>query len=366
MRIVIKVGSSSLTDSKGYLDPSRLSVLSNQISKLYSSGKEVILVSSGAVAAGAAVLGIPTPVVATDLKQASAAVGQTILMHAWQESFSFNSINVAQVLLTKRDFSLRESYKNALQTLVTLLSKKIVPIINENDTVKHRNNAFSDNDLLAALVSGQLHADKLIILTDIDGIYDSDPRSNPSAKRLDKIDIIDASIKNSAKSSGSSLGTGGMEAKVLAAELALNLGVKVFIGRTTSSVESLDEIVRGSGQGSYIGSDNDNKTSRKYQWIAFHSEVKGRIMIDEGAIAAILNGGKSLLPAGVVDFTGNFNKDDVIEVRSPSGDLVGKGISNYSSTELRLTKGKSTHEIKKILEIKKLELIHRDDWIAFL
>jgi glutamate 5-kinase len=363
-RIVIKIGSSSLTNGNGSLNLVALSLYTEMLSMLHFQDIEVILVSSGAVAAGSQELGLDTPPTTLPLRQAAAAVGQSVLMHAYRNLFSFKNIKVAQVLLTRRDFAIRSSYNNALVTLNTLLERKIIPVINENDTVKTTDNSFGDNDLLATLVSALVHADMLIILTDIDGIYDSNPKTNPNAIRIKKVEEVTSEIIAKSGGTGSILGSGGMLSKVLAAQKALTLGVPVFIGKASNSTE-LTAILNGEGQGTYLGTSDKVRSQRKLQWIAFSSEVKGAVTIDSGAVKALLYSGRSLLAVGIVAVQGTFKVNDVIEVYDEEFKLIRKGITQFSSDEVSQSIGKGTTFAKEILKKSQLEVIHRDNWVTF-
>lgn len=356
--IVVKIGSSSLTEEGGALSEEKLEAHSDAILELRQGGHDVILVSSGAVAAGAEAMRLQARPRTVQLKQAAAAVGQSLLMHSYSEKFRAHDVTVAQVLLTRHDFAIRESYNNALNTLNTLLEYRVLPIINENDTVAVKRDSFGDNDRLAALVSALLHADLLIILTDTNGLYDADPRKNPNARRLDRISQITADILALAGGAGSSVGTGGMFAKIRAADRALALGVPVFIGQATQG--SLLPILTGKGDGTYFGDEMITSPQRKLQWIAFHSPVEGTIKVDKGASEALRTGGKSLLPAGVVEVEGRFERDTVVEISDPDGP-IGKGVTNYSAEELSLVLGRSTDYVKEHLNVSRVEVIHRDN-----
>ncbi|MBM7662146.1 glutamate 5-kinase [Bacillus mesophilus] len=355
-RIVVKIGSSSLTNDGGEIDQKKLEDHVSAIATLRNEGHEVLLVSSGAVAAGFRGLGYPTRPTTLKGKQAAAAVGQGLLMRNYYEQLNLFGILPAQVLLTRSDFSNRVRYQNAYSTLVELLDRGILPIINENDTVSVEELTFGDNDMLSALVSGLVHADELIILTDINGIYDCNPRTNPFAKRWDHLDDIKEEILIAAEGSGSKVGTGGMRSKILAAKTALTLGVPSFVGQGIGPLK-LSTILAGNGDGTYIVSQQLYSINTKRQWIAFHSEVAGRIFIDPGAEDALLFNGKSLLSAGVYGVEGNFQKGDVVEVFG-SGSMLGKGEVSCSSEEIKVSIANRGIDRKKFGEI-----IHRDKWV---
>ncbi|MBP1913490.1 glutamate 5-kinase [Lederbergia galactosidilytica] len=357
-RIVVKIGSSSLTNDKGEIDHLKFSDHIHAIAKLREAKHEVILVSSGAVAAGFACLGYPSRPVTLKGKQAAAAVGQSRLIQLYIEKFKEFDIIPAQVLLTRSDFTDRERYRNAFATLTELLERGIIPIINENDTVSVEELTFGDNDMLSALVSGFLHVDQLIILTDINGIYTANPRTYPDAKRLDYLEQIPDELMESADDIGSKVGTGGMRSKLLAAKTAHSLGVPVFIGQGKGP-DKLITILQGEGDGTYISNSSITPINTNRQWIALHSALSGRIYVDQGAEEAILHNGKSLLPAGVFKVQGTFQKGDVVEVFGNHG-LLGKGEVSYSSDDLKRTieKRQSDKEMKPTIEV-----IHRDRWV---
>ncbi|MGP7815606.1 glutamate 5-kinase [Niallia sp. 01092] len=360
-RIVVKIGSSSLTNSKGEIDEQKLSDHIASIAALKACGHEVILVSSGAVAAGFTKLGYPARPVTLKGKQAAAAVGQSLLVQSYMHELTKYQITPAQILLTRNDFSKRNRYRNAYSTLMELLERGILPIINENDTVSVEELTFGDNDMLSALVSGLVHADQLIILTDINGLYDSNPKDNPNAIRYDMITEITEEFMKGAEGSGSKVGTGGMKSKLVAAETALSLGVKVFIG-TGSGEEKLISITEGKGDGTYIGTDALTALNNNRQWIALHSTVQGRLYIDKGAEKALMEKGSSLLPAGIYKVEGIFEKGNVVEVIGDSG-AIGKGEVLYSSNELENIIGKKSTEYKEIASFSSTEVIHRNKWV---
>lgn len=361
-RIVVKIGSSSLTNPKGEIDQEKFIDHIEAVATLREQGHEVILVSSGAVAAGFSRLGYPSRPVTLKGKQAAAAVGQSILIQSYMEKFAKFNIVPAQILLTRNDFSKKDRYHNAFQTLTELLERGLVPIINENDTVSVQELTFGDNDMLSALVSGLIHADQLIILTDINGLYDSNPAVNPSAKKWTHLYDITDEILSVAGGSGSKVGTGGMKSKLEAAKTALSLGVKVFIGKGKGK-DKLIEILEKKGDGTYIGNDMLPSVNNPKQWIALHSEVSGKIFVDKGAEFALTKEGRSLLPAGIYDIKGSFEKGEVVEVFGQKG-LIGKGESYYSSDVLRKVMGKRSDEVEKEMVVAAVEVIHRDKWVS--
>jgi len=359
-RIVVKIGSSSLTDVNGGLSHEKLHEHVESIVQLKKNGHEVILISSGAVAAGFKDLGYPTRPVTIQGKQAAAAVGQGLLIEAYTEALKKHGMMCAQLLLTRGNFQKKEQYQNAYNTLAELLKRSVIPIINENDSVSIEELTFGDNDMLSALVSGLVHADSLIILTDVNGIYDSHPKYNEQAKRIDFIEeVTDELMAAVSAESSSSVGTGGMKSKLLAAKTALSLGVNVFIGKG-SGKDKLLEILKGEGDGTYIGHSRLETMRNPKQWIVLHSEVKGAIVVDQGAEKAILTEGKSLLPAGVQSVQGMFKQGEVVEIFNQQQELIGKGQVNYSSNELTQIKGLSSKAAMEMTKHVHPEVIHRD------
>src|SRR5690625_258845 len=360
-RIVVKIGSSSLTNSHGEIDQVKFQDHVEALVALRKVNHEVILVSSGAVAAGFKKLGYPTRPVTIKGKQAAAAVGQSILIQAYMDAFSQYDMIPAQILLTRSDFTNRERYQNAFSTISELLERGILPIINENDTVAIDELTFGDNDMLSALVSGFLHADQLIILTDINGIYDDNPRINPQAKKYDFLPEVTNEMIEQMDTTGSKFGTGGMKSKLQAAKTATTLNVPVFIGQGQGPDKCL-KILQGEGKGTYIANKNHEVLNTKRQWIALHSKSVGKLYVDQGAEEAILYHGKSLLPAGVFKVSGSFEEGDVVEVYGTKG-ILGKGEVNCSSDELK--KAIEYHFEKKGDQpsLPTAEVVHRDRWV---
>ncbi len=360
--VVVKIGSSSLTNAKGTISKEKMRDHVEALACLKAQGHEVILISSGAVAAGFGSLGYPTRPKTTAGKQAAAAVGQGLLMQHYIELFKEFKLMPAQMLLTREDFYSQTRFQNLFSTIHELLGRGVLPIINENDSVSIEELTFGDNDLLSALVSGFLHANALIILTDINGLYDGNPNVSKDAKKFNFIPEVSDELLSFAGESGSSVGTGGMKSKLLAAKKALSLGVSVFVG-TGKGKEKLADILAGKGDGTYIGGPFHTQMQMRKQWIAYHSQVGGVIEIDDGAEDAILFHGKSLLPVGVTNVNGDFNALDVVEVRNQKGKLVGKGQVFYSSEDLVSVKGLPSEQAKSFSINKKAEVIHRDNWV---
>lgn len=360
-RIVVKIGSSSLTAREGGLQRDNITYFANELARLARSGQQVILVTSGAVAAGFTRLGYPKRPKLTHEKQASAAVGQALLMQAYNEAFAAFGIVVAQVLLTRSDFSNRKRMLNATATLEELLRSGVIPVINENDTVSIDELKFGDNDTLSALVANLVKARQLLILTDMNGLYTEDPRKNANARRIDRVSVISDELFRMAGGSGSAVGTGGMRSKLDAARIAIRGGVEVFIGRAGAEGDVL-KAAEGEGDGTYFDAEL-HKLSAKKQWVGFHSVPQGCIIVDEGAKQALAEGGRSLLPAGVKHVEGDFHPGDVVEVAVEGGKVIGRGVVNYESWQLQAAAGLSSEEVHRRLDIQRIEVVHRDEWV---
>jgi len=361
-RIVVKIGSSSLTSEAGGLNRERVAFFAGELAKLQKAGNQVLLVTSGAVAAGFTSIGYKQRPKNLHEKQAAAAVGQALLMQAYQEAFASYDVHVAQILLTRSDFSNRKRMHNAQMTIDELLAHGIVPIVNENDTVSIDELKFGDNDKLSALVANLVKAKRLIIITDTDGLYTDNPRTNPEAQRIERVDIISEDIYRFAGGAGSAVGTGGMRSKVEAARIAMRGGVPVFVGRVCEPGD-LQLASANTGKGTYFET-SENSLSMKKQWVGFHSLSSGAITVDDGARSALLSGGKSLLPAGITLVDGEFHPGDVVDVISTGGQTIGRGVVNYTSSQLRAAAGLSTDEVQKRFDVLRIEVIHRDEWVA--
>jgi glutamate 5-kinase len=362
-RLVIKIGSNILSDKKEGIDTIRISSIARDIHALHEKGYEVVVVSSGAIAAGMRKLGLKEKPKDIKLKQAAAAVGQSRLMWAYERSFSEYDMKAAQVLLTRDDLSDRKRYINAKNTLLTLLTYKIIPVINENDTVAMDEIKFGDNDYLASLVAGLVEAEQLVILSDVDGLYTEDPRQSAKAKLIECVEEITPELERKAGGAGSTVGTGGMYSKLLAAKRAMSYGIAVHIvsGRKDGLLLSL---VEGKQIGTIFKPKEERLSSRK-GWIAYGSRSKGTMVIDDGAAKALIEGGKSLLPSGIISVEGLFDIGAAVTCVDVRGHRVAKGLTNYSSSETERIKGKKTTEIEKILGYKYSdEVIHRDNLVV--
>ncbi len=362
-RIVVKVGSSILASVERGLHHEVFSQLAKEISELKRQGYEIVLVSSGAIAAGMEKLGYKTRPQSITQKQATAAVGQSRLMNIYESYFSRHQQMVAQILLTHDDLSHRRRFLNARNTLLTLLELGIIPIINENDTVVVDEIKVGDNDNLSALVTNLIEADLLIILTNIDGLCDGDPRLNPNARCIPLVEDIDVDMGKIVGGTKSAMSVGGMVSKIQAAKKASRFGVPTAIASGTRK-EVLHQILRGKEIGTLILPKATTLSSRKH-WIAFNLNPKGDIILDDGAKKAIVQRGKSLLPSGVVKVRGEFDRGDSVSCLGSRGKEFARGLVNYSASELERIKGLKTEQIEKVLGYKYSdEVIHRDDLVV--
>ncbi len=360
--IVVKIGTSSLTEKSGALSISRLRALTFQIADLHDAGHQVVLVTSAAIAAGYGLLGYKERPKSVSAKQASAAVGQGLLMEEYTRALSERGIVAAQLLLTRDDFKDRRRYTNAHNALEVLLSRGAVPIINENDCVSIAELKLGDNDMLSAQVAAMLHADLLILATDTAGLYTANPRTDPAAKQIPLVDKITPELEALAGGAGTQNGTGGMATKVRGAKLATSAGVSVVIC-SSGEPDVFRKAADGTAGGTYFTPQRSMKT--RLQWMAFYAPVMGSIYIDAGASDALVRQGRSLLPAGVRRMEGEFKSGDLVEVfLTKDGRRLGRGLVNYSAQELMSVMGLPTSETEKLFPGRKPEVIHRDDWVA--
>ncbi len=365
--LVVKVGSNILTQKDKGVNLEFLSSFVSQICEIKKQVKNIVIVSSGAVGAGFKILGFnsrPTDIID---RQACAAVGQARLIWYYDKEFEKYNVIPAQILITKDDFANRRRYLNARYTIRRLLEMGVVPIINENDSVvieelKYIEN-FSDNDNLSALVGGLIGADMLLIMSDVDGLFDSDPTSNPDAKRIDEVKYINEELFSLAGSSVSGVGTGGMKSKLTAASKALDAGCCVGIINGRKPGAMLD-FLHGADIGTYF-SHTEDALSRRHHWIAYAAGVTGILKLDKGAVNALIHKKKSLLPGGVISVEGDFEMGDVVSVCDEDGKEIARGKVRYSSLDLNRIKGKKTSDIFDILGYKFTdEIIHRDDLVV--
>jgi glutamate 5-kinase len=363
-RVVLKVGSRVLTGKGRTLSQPVFDRLAREISAAKKKGYEVVLVSSGAIAAGMGRLGLQEKPKTMPQKQASAAIGQSALMWSYERAFSFYGEKVAQILLTRDDLSNRHRYLNARNTLLTLLEFGVIPIINENDTVVVQEIKFGDNDNLSALVTNLVNADLLVILSDIDGLYDRDPRVHKNAKLIPFVDQVTEEMEQKATGTLNPFSIGGMVTKLQAARKAALFGVPTILANGMAE-GLLEKIFRGEEVGTLFTFQGNKLTSRKH-WIAFTLEPQGRILVDEGAKKAILQKGKSLLPSGVLSAEGKFSLGDPVVLSDASGQDFARGLTNYDSSEINKIKGLKTSEVESRLGYKYSdEIIHRDDLVCF-
>jgi glutamate 5-kinase len=361
-RLIIKVGSSLVTNDGKGLDNAAIAKWAEQIAQLRARGKDVVLVSSGAIAEGMQRLGFDKRPTGIHELQACAAVGQMGLAQIYETSFREHQLGTAQVLLTHADLADRERYLNARSTLFTLLRLGVVPIINENDTVVTDEIKFGDNDTLGALVANLIEADALVILTDQKGLYTADPRKDPSAQFVHEAKAGDSALEAMAGGAGTGIGRGGMLTKILAAKRAATSGAHTIIawGREDNVLTRLAD---GEAIGTQLVAQTAQLTARK-QWMADHLQTAGRVVLDAGAVQKLTAEGKSLLSIGVIEVGGEFGRGDVITCTDQTGRAIARGISNYSSSDARRIMRHASAEIPAILGfVEEPELIHRDNLV---
>ncbi len=361
-RIVVKVGSSLVTNEGRGLDAAAIGLWCQQLAVLVKSGREVIMVSSGAIAEGMKRLGWAARPKAIHELQAAAAVGQMGLVQVYESQLRDNGVSSAQVLLTHADLTDRERYLNARSTLLTLLQLGVVPVINENDTVVTDEIKFGDNDTLGALVANLVDADALIILTDQKGLYSADPRRDPGARFIDEAVAGDPALEAMAGGAGSSIGKGGMITKILAAKRAAGSGASTVIawGREPNA---LIRLTQGEAIGTLLVAQTPKNQARK-QWMADHLQLRGSVAVDAGAAVKVRDEGKSLLPIGMTSVQGEFSRGDVIAVHDAAGTEIARGLANYSSAEARLICRKPSAEFEKLLGYTgEAEMVHRTNLV---
>ncbi len=361
-RIVVKVGSSLVTDEGRGLDEAAIADWCAQLAELVKDGREVVMVSSGAIAEGMKRLGWTTRPKAVHALQAAAAVGQMGLAQVYESRLRESGIGSAQVLLTHGDLADRERYLNARSTLLSLLQLRVVPVINENDTVVNDEIKFGDNDTLGALVANLIEADALVILTDQKGLFTADPRKDSNASLVKEAKAGDPALEIMAGGAGSALGKGGMITKILAAKRAAGSGASTVIawGREP---DVLLRLTRGEAIGTLLVAQTQKKQARK-QWMADHLQLRGSVSVDAGAALKVSAEGKSLLPIGMTAVRGDFSRGDVIAVLDPSGTEIARGLANYASSEARLLCRKSSSEFEKLLGYTaEPEMVHRTNLV---
>ncbi|MEZ5644431.1 MAG: glutamate 5-kinase [Burkholderiaceae bacterium] len=361
-RIVVKVGSSLVTNEGRGLDEQAIGQWSEQLADLVQQGREMVMVSSGAVAEGMKRLGWSSRPKEIHELQAAAAVGQMGLVQMYESKLRSCGVGSAQVLLTHADLADRERYLNARSTLLALLDLGVVPVINENDTVVNDEIKFGDNDTLGALVANLIEADLLIILTDQKGLYTADPRRDPAASFVHVARAGDPRLEAMAGGAGSGIGKGGMITKILAARRAAGSGASTVIawGREP---QALLRLARGEPIGTCLVAQTPKNQARK-RWMADHLQLRGSVAVDAGAVRKIVSEGKSLLPIGMVTVSGDFSRGDVIAIRDPEGREVARGLANYASSEARLICRRSSSDFERLLGyVGESEMIHRDNLV---
>lgn len=357
--VVVKLGTSTVTDKTGAPNVQYVQDLARQVKQLRAGGTSVVIVTSGAVGSGCSLLKLKSRPRTIPQKQAAAAVGQGLLMHTYATAFEMHGLSVGQVLLTREDLGDRKRYLNARNTFAALLKYGAVPVVNENDTVAVDEIKIGDNDTLAALVACLVEADVLILLSDVDGLYDKNPHAHDDAKIIPVVPVIDAAVVGAASGSISEVGTGGMSTKIRAAEICVGAGIKMVIanGRTA---EVLDKALNSQVGTAFLPS--IRKLGSRQQWMIHASTAKGSVYINEGARERIVRGNKSLLPAGVIDVTGSFGAGELVQIVDSSGTAIAKGFVNYSAVDVSLIKGKKSGEIELVLGRKPYdEIVHRDN-----
>lgn len=361
-RWVVKIGSALLTADGRGLDRGAMVVWVEQMVALRRAGVELVLVSSGAVAAGMSRLGWSSRPSTIHQLQAAAAVGQMGLVQAWESSFAEHQLQTAQVLLTHDDLSDRKRYLNARSTLRTLVDLGVIPVINENDTVVTDEIRFGDNDTLAALVANLVEADLLVILTDRDGMFDADPRHHPDAQLIFEARADDPALDAVAGGTGGALGRGGMQTKLRAARLAARSGANsIIVGGRIERV--LDRLKAGERLGTLLTPERGRHAARK-QWLAGHLQMRGTLTLDAGAVRALLEQRKSLLPVGVTAVEGSFRRGEMVACVGPDGREVARGLVNYSAADAQRIAGLGTEAIEQVLGyLDEPELVHRDNLV---
>ena len=362
-RIVVKVGSSTITHANGKCDFARIDKLARELADWQNQGKEMILVTSGAVAVGVDRLGLPEKPKTIPGKQAAAAVGQGILMHTYEKIFAEYGQVVAQVLLTRMETIDRHRYTNARNTFMELLRQRVIPIVNENDVVALDELKIGDNDNMSALVASIVDADLVIILSDVDGLYTANPQTHPDAKLVSRVEEITAEIEASAGGTGSSVGTGGMFTKIQAAKNATTSGINLVIA-SGSEKDAISRILEGEEVGTLFVS-KENRLQFRKRWLAFGARIMGSVTVDEGCEKAIKKaGGCSILPVGIVGVQGDFEAGNTVSVLTKEGREIARGLCHYSSEELKKIIGCQSSEIEDRVGHKAFdEVIHRDDLV---
>lgn len=362
-RIVVKLGSNTLTGGGDRLSPPHMMEMVRQIASLHKQGLELVVVSSGAVAAGREVLGFPQPQKGIPFKQMLAAVGQNHLMRMWTDLFAIYGITIAQTLLTRGDLANRQRYLNARNTLLALLDRRVITIINENDTVAVDEIRIGDNDNLSALVAGLVEAEALVLLTDMDGLFTADPRTDPSATLIPEVMRVDSRVERLAGQPGTERGTGGMVTKIQAARLATQAGATVIIANG-GTPEVLVRLAGGERLGTRFHPAVNSPGSRQC-WMASGLASRGRVVVDEGAVRAIVERGSSLLPAGIRSVEGRFQRGDTVDIADAAGRRIASGIANYPWSDVGRIAGLRSDRIEETLGYEYgEEVVHRNNMVV--
>jgi glutamate 5-kinase len=359
-RLVVKLGSSIVADDDGVLRGAVLAHVCDQVAARHAEGDDVVLVTSGAIARGMEVMGLPMRPTAIEDLQAASAVGQGKLFRVYDELLRDRGVTSAQVLLTFFDMSARTHYLNARQTLSRLLAWRVVPVINENDTTTTDEISFGDNDFLAAQVAVLVGADRLVLLTSVDGVLTADPRRDPDARLVDEVTDFEALSALDIGHTTSALGSGGMRSKVVAAEMATAAGIEAIVCNGLDR-DALPAVLAGGRAGTRFPPRRTRYSSFKL-WLKYAKPSHGTVVVDAGAARALREGGTSLLPVGVVDVFGGFDAGDAVQVRAGER-VIGKGISNYSADELRRVKGLKSADVRAVLPRATDEAVHRDYFV---
>jgi glutamate 5-kinase len=359
-RLVVKVGSSSLTTAGGGIDEARLRALVDELAAARHRGVEIVLVSSGAIAAGLAPLGLKQRPRDLARQQAAASVGQGLLIHRYTDAFAVHDVRVGQVLLTVDDVTRRGHYRNAYRTFAKLLELGVTPIVNENDTVATTEIRFGDNDRLAALVSHLVHADALVLLSDVDGVYDRDPR-RAGATRIGVVQDSDASAGIEVSAAGG-LGTGGMATKLEAARIATGAGIPALVARA----DQIGAVLAGKSVGTWFAPTGKRRATRLL-WLAHATQSQGQLVLDAGAVTAVTTRGTSLLPAGVVAVHGTFHAGEPVDLVDEAGVAIARGLVNYDADEVPALLGRRTRDLSAERgDSYERELVHRDDLVLLI
>ncbi|WP_434778399.1 glutamate 5-kinase [Neisseria sp. Ec49-e6-T10] len=360
--LVVKLGTSVLTGGTRQLNKAHMVQLITQCAKQYEAGHRIIIVTSGAIAAGREYLNFPDLPATIASKQLLAAVGQSRLIQLWEQLFSIYNIHIGQMLLTRADLEDHERFLNAQDTLKALLDNRIVPVINENDAVVTAEIKVGDNDNLSALAAILAQADKLLLLTDQNGLYTADPRTDANAKLIEEVSVIDDTLRNIAGDSVTGLGTGGMSTKLQAADIACRAGIEVIIG-SGSRPNIIEDVIENRPVGTRFLAQETPLENRK-RWI-FGAPPAGELGLDQGATEAILTKGSSLLPKGIIAISGDFSRGEVLKLCDPTGKCIARGVARYNSDALKIIAGKHSQQISELLGYEYGSVaVHRDDMIV--